>query len=101
MKVIGKIYKVEETIERGTFATKPIIVETEEQYPQFIKIEFHQNNIDLIDKAEKGDKVEIDVNLRGRAWTNKEGVEVYFNSIVGWKVKTQPTENQDKDSVNF
>ncbi|MNK91916.1 hypothetical protein D3C87_1120330 [compost metagenome] len=33
-----------------------------------------------------GEEIEVSFNLRGRPWTNKEGVTTYFNSLVAWRV---------------
>jgi hypothetical protein len=30
--------------------------------------------------------VKIDINLRGREWTNAQGETVYFNTIQGWRI---------------
>jgi hypothetical protein len=30
--------------------------------------------------------VKIDINLRGREWTNPQGETVYFNTIQGWRI---------------
>ena len=34
-----------------------------------------------------GDLVKIDINLRGREWTNDKGEIKYFNSIQGWRIE--------------
>ena len=39
-----------------------------------------------------GDEVEVAFNLRGRPWTNKDGVTSYFNSLVAWRVSKVTTE---------
>jgi hypothetical protein len=31
--------------------------------------------------------VKIDINLRGREWTNAQGETVYFNTIQGWELQ--------------
>jgi len=33
-----------------------------------------------------GDDVAVSFNLRGRPWTNKDGITSYFNSLVAWRV---------------
>ena len=34
-----------------------------------------------------GDKVDVNINLRGRKWTDPNGQVKYFNSIVGWRIR--------------
>ena len=40
----------------------------------------------MFDVLKPGDEVEVSFNLRGRPWTNKEGVTTYFNSLVVWRL---------------
>lgn len=42
------------------------------------------NNFDKFNKI--GMKVDVEFNLRGRQWTNPEGVVKYFNDDEAWKV---------------
>lgn len=60
-----------------------IIVETQEQYPQFIKIEFVNTKCDLLNGFGIGRQVTVSINLRGNK--SKDGTTAY-NSIVGWKI---------------
>ena len=88
MEVTGKVKALFElqTFDSG-FRKRELIVTTAEQYPQDISIEFLQDKVDLLDKYKEGDDVSVSINLRGREWTNKEGVTRYFNSISGWKIE--------------
>ena len=45
-----------------------------------------QDKTALFDTLKAGDEVEVSFNLRGRPWTNKEGVTSYFNSLVVWRL---------------
>lgn len=36
--------------------------------------------------------MDVAFNLRGRPWTNKEGVTTYFNSLVAWRVTKAATQ---------
>jgi len=98
MDVTGKVKKVfdTQTFDSG-FRKRELIVTTEEQYPQPIKIEFLQDNIELLNSLKEGDFVKVSINLRGREWTNKEGVTGYFNSIVGWRLEKMVA--QDKTAA--
>lgn len=86
MEVIGKIKEVQETIEKGTFKSRNIVVTTDEQYPQHISVQFVQDKCDLLNTFQVGEPVKIDINLRGREWTNPQGETVYFNTIQGLRI---------------
>ncbi len=88
MEVKGKIKLITETKTYGSngFRKREMVVTTDEQYPQFINIEFVQDKTDLLDKFKVGDEVEVSINLRGREWVNPQGETKYFNSIQGWRV---------------
>ncbi len=91
MEVQGKIKKIDQTKEYGNngFRKREMVITTEEQYPQFLSIEFVQDKCDLLDKFQIGDDVKIGINLRGREWINPEGEAKYFNSIQGWRIEKQ------------
>lgn len=98
MELNGKIKKIEETKTFGNngFRKRELVLVTEEQYPQFILVEFLQDKCDLLNNFNEGDVVKIGINLRGREWINPEGEAKYFNSITGWridKVQGQPATN--------
>lgn len=98
MEVAGKIKKIfeEQTFSSG-FRKREVVVTTQEQYPQHISIEFLQDKIDLVSSLNEGDEVKVSINLRGREWTNPEGVTKYFNSITGWKVEKISQETAAND----
>ena len=63
------------------------IKDQHDQYPQYYEIEFHKDKTSLLDSIGVGAKVEVSINLRGREWTNKEGVVKIFHTLVGWRIK--------------
>lgn len=84
----ARIKRIEptKTVGQNGFETRQLVVITDEQYPQVIGIQFQQNNVNDLDNFQEGDIVTIDINLRGREWTNKEGEPVVFNTVQGWKI---------------
>lgn len=88
MEVKGKIIVLNDTKEYGSngFKKRELVVETFEDYPQKLQIEFVQDKCDVLNSYKNGDNVIIGVNLRGREWENPEGKIMYFNSIQGWKI---------------
>ena len=88
MEVIGKVKMIDQTKEVGSsgFKKRDIVVTTDEQYPQHILVQFVQDKCDLLNNYQVGEGVKIDINLRGREWTNPQGETVYFNTIQGWRI---------------
>lgn len=88
MEVTGRVKMVEQTKEVGSsgFRKRDIVVTTDEQYPQHISVQFVQDKCELLDAYKVGDNVKVDINLRGREWTNPQGETVYFNTIQGWRI---------------
>ncbi|MBF2708871.1 DUF3127 domain-containing protein [Flavobacterium soyangense] len=88
MEVTGKIKMIDQTKEVGSagFKKRDVVVTTDEQYPQHILVQFVQDKCDLLNSFQVGDAVKIDINLRGREWTNPQGETVYFNTIQGWRI---------------
>ena len=89
MNISGKVKLINETKEYGSngFRKREIVLTTQEQYPQNILVEFIQDRTNLLDAFNVGDFVKIDINLRGREWTNDKGEIKYFNSIQGWRIE--------------
>ena len=89
MNISGKVKLINDTKEYGSngFRKREIVLTTQEQYPQNILVEFIQDRTNLLDAFNVGDLVKIDINLRGREWTNDKGEIKYFNSIQGWRIE--------------
>jgi len=88
MEVKGKIKLITDTKTYGAngFRKREVVITTDEQYPQFLNIEFTQDKTDLLNNFKPGDEVEISINLRGREWVSPQGETKYFNSIQGWRI---------------
>jgi single-stranded DNA-binding protein len=88
MEVTGKIKVINaEQQVSASFKKRELVVATEEQYPQFISINFVQDKCDLLNNYNVGDAVKVSINLRGREWVNPQGETKYFNDIQGWRVE--------------
>lgn len=89
MEVQGKIKQIGETQTFGSngFRKREVVITTEEQYPQFLLVEFVQDKTDLLNNYGVGQSVKISINLRGREWVNPQGETKYFNSIQGWRIE--------------
>jgi hypothetical protein len=63
------------------------------------RVQFVQDKCDLLNNFKVGEGVKIDINLRGREWTNPQGEMVYFNTIQGWRIaKSQGVEAASNQS---
>ena len=88
MEVIGKVRVVNaEQQVSASFRKRELVVATEEQYPQYISINFVQDKCDLLNGLNVGDAVKVGINLRGREWVDQKGDTKYFNDIQGWRVE--------------
>ena len=97
--LIGEPEKVSET-----FTKRLLVVETEDQYPQSIPVEFVNDKTSVLDNYSVGDEVKVFINLRGREWNGK-----YFLNANGWKIEKIksfevgdpiPPKNEDTSGAN-
>lgn len=89
MDIKGKVHEISPVIEvNDKFKKRELIVEYAENptYPEYVKFEAQQDKVTLLDNIKVGDEIELFFNLKGRPWTNKEGVTSYFNNNVLWKL---------------
>lgn len=89
MEIRGKVHEigaVQQVTE--TFKKRDLIVAYAEnpQFVEYIRFEATQDRVSIFDNLAVGDEVEVSFNLRGRPWTNPQGVTTYFNSLVAWRV---------------
>ena len=91
-------YKNKLTVKKREFAIK-----TSGEYSQEIGLEVTQDKVDLLDTFKVGDNITASVNLRGRKWTNAEGVNKYFNTIQAWRVVKNEwqSDSNDDDELGF
>lgn len=98
MNVTGKLKVIKQTEDVGSsgFQKRDCVVTTEEQFPQDILIQFVQDKCNLLNQFQVGQEVSIDINLRGRLWTNPQGEDVYFKTIQGWRISLVTNTNQSQ-----
>lgn len=87
MEIIGKvieIFDVQEITQK--FSKRSIVIETDDQYPQVLEVQFANDRMKLVDKMSIGQNVEISINIRGRKWSGPKG-DKYFVSLDGWRVQ--------------
>ena len=95
MEVSGRIKVIGETMQvSASFKKRELVVATEEQYPQYISINFVQEKCDLLNNFVANEPVKVSINLRGREWVNPQGETKYFNDIQGWRIEKLVVETQ-------
>lgn len=85
MEIEGLVHLVgEEQVvgSAGTFKKRTIVIASDEQYVQYIPIDFVQDKTSYLDKYLKGQKVKVSVNVRGNEYQGK-----YYVSLNGWKIE--------------
>ena len=93
LKIKGKLIAVMDTQQvTDTFSKREFVIETDEQYPQMVKFELTQAKCSDIDNHKVGDEITVHFNLRGRAWQNKQGETVYFNTINAWRLEADTSQ---------
>ena len=85
----GKITEIkDEQIITPSFKKREFVVTTNEQYPQDVLLEFTQDKCDELNKANIGQEVKVEFNLRGRKWVNPDGESKYFNTLQAWRISS-------------
>jgi len=88
MELTGKLIYVAETKQISEkFRKRDFAIETQEQYPQEVKFELHQDKTDLIDSYTIDEVITVSFNLRGRSYLDKNGVTQYSNTLQSWKIQ--------------
>lgn len=87
---IGDVQNVTDKFSKRDFVIE--FSESNPDYKEYIKLECQQERVEVLDKISVGDTVSVDFNLRGRPWTNKEGVTTYFNTLVAWRITKEEEE---------
>jgi len=97
MEIEGFLKEIYETEDVGTsgFQKRECVVTTNEQYAQHILIQFTQDKCNLLTSFRVGEKVKVDINLRGREWISPQGETKYFNTIQAWRISSvhDPSQN--------
>lgn len=89
MEIKGKLIEKSETVNvTASFKKREFVLEYAEnpQYPEFIKFELIQDKCDQLDGFNVGQEINVAFNLKGRKWTDPQGVVKYFNSLQAWKL---------------
>ncbi|MCI4650794.1 DUF3127 domain-containing protein [Phaeodactylibacter sp.] len=82
-EVEGKLHKKYETEQKtDSFQAREFVIETEGNYPQFVKFQLVQDRCALLDPFEEGQMIKVHFDLRGREWNGK-----YFTNLNAWRLE--------------
>jgi len=83
-----RILSIGQTTSVGTngFQKTNVVVEIPGDYPQFIALEACGKKSEIFKEFKEGDIVNCKISLKGRKWTDSQGVTKIINSIEVWSV---------------
>jgi len=92
MQIIGKVHLIgqTETVGNNGFTKRQIVIETSEQYPQKVVIDFVKDKCSILDSYKVGQEVTVDVNVRGSEYNGK-----FYVNLQGWKINSVQASVQD------
>lgn len=87
-ELFGKLYFIGQIQEVSpSFIKRDFVIQTDAEYPQHIKLELHQDRVDIIDSFSLGDPIKVFINIKGRKWTDENGQDKFFNTLQAWKIE--------------
>lgn len=101
-QLTGVIHSISETqVISDKFQKREFVLKEQSnpQYEQYIQLELTQDKCSMLDGYQPGQEVTVNYNLRGRLWTNKEGVEKCFNTIQAWRIEPANQQGQQTQPV--
>lgn len=86
------------------FKKREIVIKTDEDPDKpwnsnIYGMELTQDRCDLADPFACGERVTVEVNVKGREWINKEGQPKYFVSLDVWRITQGDQQNEAPDGI--
>lgn len=104
IQIVGVLKRINDTVQVSDKFTKrefDVEIDQDTQYPQVIRLQLSQTKVDLIDGYGAGNEITCYASLRGREWTDAQGVIKCFNTIDVWKIEGKKQYNkQESKPVN-
>lgn len=84
MEVSGRVISVGQTesVGQNGFTKRLLVIETNEQYPQKLPIDFVKDKTSLLDQIKINQEVKIQINLRGSEHNGR-----WYAQVQGWKIE--------------
>lgn len=97
LDITGRLHKVFDTEQKTeSFKAREFVIETQGEYPQFVKFQLTQDRCDLIENYKEGDGLKVHFDLRGREWQGK-----YFTNLNAWKIEAEGDMSRPATDENF
>lgn len=97
LEITGRLHKVFDTEQKTeSFKAREFVIETQGEYPQFVKFQLTQDRCDLIENYKEGDGLKVHFDLRGREWQGK-----YFTNLNAWKIEAEEDMSRPASDENF
>lgn len=78
----GKLHKMyDQEVKGESFRVREFVIETQDQYPQFVKFQLTQDRCDLLNDYNEGSMIKVSFDLRGREWQGR-----YFTNLNAWRI---------------
>lgn len=90
METTGQLKKVFETqsvSEKFKKREFVLTLDATTPYPQHVAFQVTQDKCAVLDQFKVGDELKVQLNLRGREWTNPQGETKYFNTLEVWRIE--------------
>tara|TARA_R100000655_G_scaffold57326_1_gene95651 strand:- start:4304 stop:4660 length:357 start_codon:yes stop_codon:yes gene_type:complete len=70
-----------------SFRVREFVLERDQsgKYPQLVLFQATNDACEKLDELHVGDEIEVEFDLRGRQWTNRDGDIKFFNSLKVWR----------------
>lgn len=100
MELSAKIHSISETQNlTETFSKREFVVETLEEYKQYLSLQVIKDKCSVLDNYKVGDNVKVSLNLKGRLWTNPQGEEKCFNTLECWRIEKLENSTPEPENV--
>jgi hypothetical protein len=101
MKIEGLVYKIgTKEVKSEKFTKQDVILEVDEgPYNQHLSIQFVNDKCALLQNLAVGNKVGIEINIKGRLWTGNDNIEKCFNTLEGWKIEAFTAEKKPLGNI--
>ena len=82
-EIAGRLHKIFPTEQKtDSFKAREFVIETDGQYPQYVKFQLVQDKCEAMDSMQEGESIKVYFDLRGREWQGK-----YFTNLQAWKLE--------------
>ena len=105
LKISGTINKIFDTVQvTEKFCKREFVLETGDKYLEFVKFQLIQDKCEWLDQYEENETITVYFNLKGKPYTNKDGVTSYFTNLDAWKIESEskePEQPKDKPKITI